>query len=189
MNPAISNLLLMLVMMQVSKRLDWENPDTVLYVRILYVSTTVTTLLIYLYARYKITKKNDLTTLKYLEEPNKLQGETEQKLVTTTVKEYDLTQINSSIKSVFTGLAMTGFMHLYMKYTNPLLMQSLSPLKGALEANIVKIHLFGAKPVGDLARPFKAQSMFGAAGDAAAKNDKQSIEKAETSGKGGIKEE
>ncbi|GMM35666.1 Snd3 protein [Saccharomycopsis crataegensis] len=188
MNPAISNLVLMLVMMQVSKRLDWENPSTILYVRILYVSATVITLSIYLITRQIIINKNDQTTLKYLDEPNKLSGETEKKLVTTTVKQYDIGQINQCIKGVFTGLAMTGFMHLYMKYTNPLLMQSLSPLKGAVEANIVKIHLFGKQPINDLARPFKAASLFGAL-DPNASTDKHSIEKAEVSGKGGVKEE
>lgn len=187
MNAAVSNLALMLIMMQVSKKLDWENPSTILYVRILYVSTTLATLGIYVVTRFLIVKKNDLTTLKYLEEPNMWQGESEQKLVVSTIKEYDLAQINSAIKGVFTGLAMTGFMHIYMGYTNPLLMQSLSPLKSALEANIVKIHLYGKKAVGDLDRPFKAASMFG--GDAKGKTDKQSIEKAEVNGKGGIKEE
>ena len=45
---------------------------------------------------------------------------------------------------------MMSFMHLYMKYTNPLFMQSISSLKSALESNIVKIHLFGVPASGDL---------------------------------------
>ncbi|CDK25960.1 unnamed protein product [Kuraishia capsulata CBS 1993] len=187
MNPAISNLVLMLGMTQVSRKFDWENPNTIFYVRVLYVSCTLAVLLIYLAARFKIVKKNDLTTLKYLEPANALSGQTEPKYVVTTVKDYDLKQIQSSIRGVFTGVAMMGFMHIYMKYTNPLLMQSISPLKGALENNIVKIHLWGSAPVGDLKRPFKAPSMFGGSGDV--KTDKQSIEKAETAGTGGIKEE
>ncbi|GMF82502.1 unnamed protein product [[Candida] boidinii] len=71
-------------------------------------------------------------------------------------------------------------------------MQTISPIKSALEANIVKIHLFGKPATGDLKRPFKAASLFGGLGGAGSsdvKTDKASIEKAETSGAGGIKEE
>jgi hypothetical protein len=190
MNPAISNLVLMLVGMQVSKRLDFENPSTLFYVRLAFIVGQVLTLIIYLYVRFSITQKNDLTTLKYLDPPNKMSGETEPKLVTTTIKDYDLKQIDSAIKGVFTGLAMTGFMHLYMKFANPLVMQSISPVKGALESNIVKIHLFNKPATGDLKRPFKASAGFLSSltgGDI--KTDKSSIEKAETAGTGGVKED
>lgn len=189
MNPAVSNLVLMLVGMQVSKRLDFENPSILFYVRVAFVVGQLLTVLIYLYVRFTIIKKNDLTTLKYLDAPNKLAGESESKLVTTTVKDYDLKQIDSAIKGMFTGLAMTGFMHLYMKFANPLVMQSISPVKGALESNIVKIHLFNSPAVGDLKRPFQAAPSMFSGLTGGAKTDKSSIEKAETAGTGGIKEE
>lgn len=176
----------MLVGMQVSKRLDWENPNTVFYARVGYVSSTLFVLALYLFVRYLITKKNDLTTLKYVEGPNAMLGQTESAVVITTVKDYDLKQIQTSIKGVFTGVAMMGFMHLYMKYTNPLLMQSITPIKSALEANIVKIHLFGKPATGDLKRPFKLASMFGGS---ETKTDKQTVELAEIAGAGGIKED
>ncbi|GAV27521.1 hypothetical protein PMKS-000989 [Pichia membranifaciens] len=190
MNPAVTNLVLMLVAMQVSKKLDFEDPTTLFYVRLAFVVGQSLTLLIYLFVRFTIVKKNDLTTLKYLDAPNKMAGESESKLVTTTVKDYDLKQIDSAIKGVFTGLAMTGFMHLYMKFANPLVMQSISPVKGALESNIVKIHLFNSPAVGDLKRPFKAApSILSGLTGGDVKTDKSSIEKAETAGTGGVKEE
>ncbi|GME84822.1 unnamed protein product [Ambrosiozyma monospora] len=190
-SPAISNLVLMLVMMQVSRKLDFEDPNILLGVRIAYGVGTTLTLLIYLFVRQTIIAKNDLNTLKYLQPPNAMAGETEAKLVTTTVKDYDLQQIHQAIKGVFTGLAMMGFMHLYMGYANPLVMQSISPVKSALESNLVKIHLYGSKATGDLKRPFKAPEGFLSAlnGASSAKTDKASIEKAETAGAGGIKEE
>lgn len=190
MNPAVSNLVLMLVGMQVSKRLDFENPDTLFYVRLAFVTGQTITFLIYMYVRLTIIKKNDLTTLKYLEPANKMAGESQEKFVVTTVKDYDLKQIDASIKGIFTGLAMTGFMHLYMKYANPLVMQSITPVKGALESNMIKIHLFGKPAVGDLKRPFVAPASFLSSftgGDV--KTDKSSIAKAETAGTGGVKED
>jgi hypothetical protein len=82
---------------------------------------------------------------------------------------------------------MMAFMHLYMKYTNPLLIQSILPFKSALEQNIVQIHVFGKPAAGDLKRPFKVASMFGSTGGAA--TDKKSIAEAEKAGTGGVKEE
>lgn len=133
----------------------------------------------------------DLTTLKYVEPANAFGGQEEPKLVTTTIKEYDIKQVNSAIRGVFTGIAMMGFMHIYMKYTNPLLLQSIMPIKSAIEQNIVQIHVFGKPAIGDLKRPFKAASMFGGAGMGGGdiKTDKKTISAAETAGAGGVKEE
>ncbi|SCU82118.1 LADA_0C03114g1_1 [Lachancea dasiensis] len=190
MNPQISNLAIMLVMMQVSRRLDMEDPTIVLYVRIAYATSVALAWTVYQLARNKIVKKNDLTTMKYVAPANAMAGETEGKLQVTTVRDYDLQEVDSAIKSIYTGLAMMGFMHLYMKYTNPLLMQSISPIKSALEHNEVKIHLFGKPAAGDLKRPFKAPSLFGGLGGAPeAKTDKKSIEEAEKAGHGGVKAE
>ncbi|QEU61833.1 Pho88 [Kluyveromyces lactis] len=190
MNAQISNLVIMLIMMQVSRRLDMEDPSIVLYIRIAYVASVAITWSIYQYARAQIVKKNDLTTLKYVAPANPLGGQTEEKLEVTTVRDYDLQQIDSAIKSIYTGLAMMGFMHLYMKYTNPLFMQTISPIKSALEHNEVQIHLFGKPASGDLKRPFKTPSLFGGAGGASEpKTDKKSIETAEKAGNGGVKAE
>ncbi|AOA64894.1 Putative phosphate transport protein [Komagataella phaffii CBS 7435] len=189
MNPAVSNIVLSLVMMQVSRQLDFENESVVFYVRAAYVTTTLIVLGTYLFVRLKIQSKNDLTTLKYVEPANPLSGQSEEQLQITTVKDYDLKQANSAIRSVFTGVAMMGFMHLYMKFTNPLVMQSVSPLKSLFENKIIQIHLLNKPAVGDLKRPFKAAPGLFGQGATDIKTDKQSIDKAEVSGRGGLKEE
>ncbi|EER30515.1 inorganic phosphate transporter PHO88 [Candida tropicalis MYA-3404] len=191
MNPAVSNIVIMLVMMQVAKKLDFEDPDVLFYARAAYITCQVLAFLVYFFVRAKINAKNDLTTLKYVEPANPMSGQTEPRAIVTTVKEYDLQQVNQQIKGMFTGLAMMGFMHIYMKYTNPLVMQSISSLKGALESNIVKIHLFGTPATGDLKRPFKAapgflEALTGAGG---VQTDKASVEAAEVAGAGGIKQD
>ncbi len=84
-------------------------------------------------------------------------GSTEEpKVITTTIHAYDLSQLKALYKSQVMGIAMMAGMHLYMKYTNPLLIQSIIPLKGAFEGNLIKIHLWGKPAEGDLKRPFKA---------------------------------
>jgi hypothetical protein len=88
------------------------------------------------------------------------------------------------------GMAMMAFMHLYMNYTNPLLIQSIIPLKSAFENNMVKIHIFGKPAAGDLKRPFKQPAGFMSAMQGGpAQSDKKAVEAAERSGRGGAKEE
>lgn len=113
----------------------------------------------------------------------------EPKLVTTTVQEYDQTQLGAAYKSQLMGIGMMAFMHLYLNYTNPLLIQSIIPVKGAFEGNLVKVHLFGKPAVGELKRPWKAAGGPFGMGQGETKSDKASIEAAERAGRGGAKEE
>lgn len=56
---------------------------------------------------------------------------------------------------------MMAFLHGYMKFTQPLFIQSLMGLKGVYDAQLVAIHIFGKKAP---ERPFKAApGMFGMA--------------------------
>ena len=113
----------------------------------------------------------------------------EPKLVTTTIQEYDSSQLQSLYKSQMMGVAMMAFMHIYLKYTNPLLIQSIIPLKGAFEGNLIKVHLFGKPAVGELKRPWKAAGGMMGMGAGAPVTDKASVEAAERAGRGGAKEE
>lgn len=130
-----------------------------------------------------------MTTLKYVE-PAPVGSSEEGKLVTTTIQAYDSQQIKQAFRGQLMGVAMMAFMHLYMHYTNPLCVQSIIPLKSALESNLVKIHLYGQPASGDLKRPFKAGGGFMAAMQGgAAQSDKKAVEAAERAGRGGAKEE
>lgn len=113
----------------------------------------------------------------------------EPKLITTTVHAYDTQQLRALYKSQLMGVGMMAVMHLYFKYTNPLLIQSIIPLKSALEGNLVKIHIFGRPASGDLKRPFKAAGGFLSGMQGEVKGDKKSVEAAERSGRGGVKDE
>jgi len=106
------------------------------------------------------------------------------------VHSYDVEQMKSLYKAQMMGLGMMAVMHLYFKYTNPLLIQSIIPLKGAFEGNEVQIHLFGKPAIGDLKRPFKAAAgLMSSLGGAAPAQDKKTIEKTEKAGRGGVKDE
>lgn len=133
-----------------------------------------------------------MTVLKYVE-PAPMGSTEEPKAVTTTVHAYDLSQLRGLFKSQVMGVGMMAVMHLYFKYTNPLLIQSIIPLKGAFEGNLIKVHLLGKPASGDLKRPWKANAgiagMMGGDNAGAVKTDKKSVEAAERAGRGGVKDE
>ncbi|CAH0002065.1 hypothetical protein V2G26_001379 [Clonostachys chloroleuca] len=189
LSPQITNLIIMLGMMQVSKRIPFDDPNTLNIVRGVYLASNVIIALLYLYVQAQISKKNDMTTLKYVE-PAPVGSSEEGKLVTTTIKAYDSQQLKSLFRGQLMGVGMMAFMHIYLKYTNPLLIQSIIPLKSAFESNLVKIHVFGTPAAGDLKRPFKQPAGFmSAMQGGAAQSDKKAVEAAERSGRGGAKEE
>ncbi|KAL8937468.1 MAG: hypothetical protein Q9211_003679 [Gyalolechia sp. 1 TL-2023] len=189
LNPQITNLIIILGMMQVSKKIPFDDPQVLMGVRILYIVSNIVIAGVYLYLQTKINSKKDLTTLKYVE-PAPMGSADEPKLITTTIHSYDSQQLRSLWKSQLMGVGMMGVMHIYFKYTNPLLIQSIIPVKSAFEGNLVKIHLFGQPAIGDLKRPWKAAGgLMGMGGQGEPKADKKSIEQAERAGSGGVKEE
>ena len=130
-----------------------------------------------------------MTTLKYVEPPPMGSSE-EGKLVTTTIHAYDSEQIRAAFRGLLMGVAMMDFMHMYMKYTFPLLIQSIIPIKSALESALVRIYVYGQPAVGDLKRPFKSSGNFmQAMQGGSVQSDKRAVEAAERSGRGGAKEE
>lgn len=79
------------------------------------------------YAQVK--KKNDLTVLKYVNAKNPMvcalvglsnvQSQDPGELVTTTHRDYDLSEISKSMRGIMMGCMMIGVMHFYLGYTNP----------------------------------------------------------------------
>lgn len=187
-SPQVVNIVIILGMMQVSKRVPFDNPDVLNGVRALYIASNLIIAALYVYVQLQINKKKDLTTLKYVE-PAPMGSTEEGKLVTTTVQAYDSGKLKELFRSQLMGVAMMGFMHLYMKYTNPLLIQSIIPLKTAFESNLVKIHIFGQPASGDLKRPFKQSGGLMGGMQGPAQSDKKAVEAAERAGRGGVKDE
>ncbi|KAK3182614.1 phosphate transporter (Pho88) [Lecanicillium sp. MT-2017a] len=189
LNPQITNLVIILGMMQVSKRIPFEDPDVLNIIRAIYIGSNVVIGLVYLYIQSQINKRKDMTTLKYVE-PAPMGSTEEGKLVTTTIHAYDTAQLKQAFRGQLIAIGMMGFMHLYMKYTNPLLIQSIIPVKSLFEGNLAKIHLFGQPAAGDLKRPFKqAAGFMSAMQGGQAQSDKRAVEAAEKAGRGGAKEE
>ncbi|CCM07137.1 uncharacterized protein FIBRA_09473 [Fibroporia radiculosa] len=177
MNGAASNLVISLVAMQAARKIDFNDPQILMFVRIAYVSVQTIILAAYYYTSIKIKQKNDMTVLKYVEPANPMAGKEDGQLVTTTVKDYDLSETSKLIRGALIGVAMMAFMHGYMRYTQPLFVQALMGLKNLYDAKPVAIHILGKPAEGDLKRPFKTGGFMGAAADP--QTDKAAIDQAE----------
>lgn len=214
MNSQLSNILIMLGMMIISRFLDFENKLILNSVRLMYFTSILSSLLMLQLTKWRIQKANNLTVLKYVSKDSnslfdmtsnhELEGSAEfsssgERLHVITIKDYDLTEINSALKSLFNNLMIMLFMHFYLGYTNPLFMQSISPIKSTLENKVVKIMFFNHSDTGYLKRPFKTEPMFGSdrsknknsmmnmISNGDIKTDKKTIETFEKAGNGGIK--
>jgi len=186
MSAQVANLAVSLGAMQLARKIDFENPDTLLYVRIAYVTVQALVLGLYFYTSQKIKAKNDMTVLKYVEPTSPLNPDSGG-LVTTTVRDYDLMETTKSMRGVYMGIAVMTFLHGYLGYTQPLFIQALMGVKGLYDSNMIKIHILGYKATGDLKRPFKAPpGMFGPTGPA---TDAASIKEAEAAEKVAKKDE
>ena len=137
--------------MQVAKRIPFDdNPDYINYARAGYVAVQLLCLAMYYYCSMRVKKANDLTVIKYVNAKNPMSQEPGE-LVTTTNRDYDLAEISKATRGILMGCAMVGFMHLYLGYTNPLVIQSILPLKNALESNMAKLWVWGQPATGDRA--------------------------------------
>jgi len=128
--------------MQASKKIPFEDPTVLNGIRAVYIISNLIIAGIYFYIQTKINAKKgtftvrqctscsdrctDKTTLKYVE-PAAMGSTDEPKLVTTTVQAYDSSKLKEAFRGQLMGVLMMGVMHLYFKYTNPLLIQVSSP--------------------------------------------------------------
>ncbi|KAF7723699.1 hypothetical protein EC973_001740 [Apophysomyces ossiformis] len=160
----VFNLAFVILTMQFAKKIDWEDPNTLMMARLGYYGAQVVVILMAYLLIALIKKKNDTTALRYVEQPSpSFSGPTgEPQTVVTTNMDYDVAQVKKFIQSTATSIAMISLMHWQFKFTQPLLLQAILPVKNLLTHKIALIHLWGDAPEGDLKRPFKAENPFGA---------------------------
>ncbi|WBW71598.1 SRP-independent ER targeting protein Snd3b [Schizosaccharomyces osmophilus] len=156
MNAQVLNLVAALGVMQYSKRLDFEDPQIVYYARAAYVVSNAIIFGIYTIIQTRISSNNDRTPLIYEEPAAPFSGQSAGKHVSTTVKDYDTEQLQKAKKSSMIGVAMMAFMHLYMGYAQPLVLQSILPLISLFTNQLTSIYILGKAAEGSLARPFAA---------------------------------
>ncbi|KAF9994896.1 hypothetical protein BGZ79_000321 [Entomortierella chlamydospora] len=168
--------------MQITNRLDLEDAKTKQLILGVYVASQAVVLLVSLIIKRRIEAKKDTTVLKYLDQPKPLSGE-QPKVVTTTNMAYDLEQNAQAQKQALFGLVFMIFLHFQFGVIRPLVVQSILPVKNALQSKWAQVYLFGKPAEGELKRPWKADNPFaaltGAQDQQTEAEEKAAIKKAE----------
>ncbi|CAO3671589.1 unnamed protein product [Umbelopsis vinacea] len=148
--------------MLLAKKISWDDPETVQMARAAYAIAQLIAIGISYYLILVVKKKNDTTALRYVKpaKPSADGQPSEPTMVITTHKAYDLDQLKQAIRSTVTTAAMFCVIHFYFKVNQPLLIQSIVPVKNALISKEALIHLWGDAAEGPLKRPFKTESPF-----------------------------
>ncbi|CAO3697614.1 unnamed protein product [Rhizopus microsporus] len=162
-NP-LFNVGFLLVSMQLAKKVNWNDPDVLTMARIGYYSAQLLVVAMAYGLITLIRKKNDTTVLTYTPPAKPGFGApapSAPETVTTTIRDYDIDQVKQFIQSTLTSVLIISLMHWQFKFTQPLLMQSIMPIKNFLTHKEALIHLWGDKPEGSLARPFTVDNPLG----------------------------
>lgn len=144
---------------QITKRLNLQNTRTKRTILAIYIATQSIVVAVSYIIQRRVEAKKDTTVLEYYDQPKPFSKE-KPKLITTTHMKYDLDQnAQARMKALVTWAVM---MVLYFKFdvVRPLVVQSILPLKNALESECAQIHLFGKRALGELSRPWKANDPF-----------------------------
>ncbi|KAG9322540.1 hypothetical protein KVV02_003052 [Mortierella alpina] len=173
----IMNMALVMGSMQITNRLDLEDTKTKQLILGAYVTAQAIVLGVSYLIQRRIQAKKDTTVLKYLDTPKPLSGE-QPKLITTTNMAYDLEQNAAAQKQALIGLALMVFLHFQFGVIRPLVVQSILPVKNALQSKFAQVHLFNKPAEGDLRRPWKADNPFAALSGAADEPQSEAAEKA-----------
>ena len=98
-------------MKSIARRLDLDG--YLWQLRGLYLGVHLLLIGVYLYIAQRIRRRNDTTLLKYAEgKPLSSQTGEPPSVFTTTLMQYDLLEVSKAMRGLFTGVAMTLFMHL-----------------------------------------------------------------------------
>ncbi|KAF8928209.1 hypothetical protein BGZ58_009817 [Dissophora ornata] len=173
----IMNMAIVMGSMQITNRLDLEDTKTQQLILGVYVVAQSIVLGISYIIQRRIQSKKDTTVLKYLDQPKAFSGE-EPKLITTTNMAYDLEQNAQAQKQALIGLGVMLFLNYQFGVIRPLVVQSILPVKNALQSKFAQVYLFNKPAEGDLKRPWKADNPFAALSGGHDEKQSEAAEKA-----------
>ncbi|KAJ9450608.1 Inorganic phosphate transport protein PHO88 [Diplonema papillatum] len=130
------------------RMLDFEDPQNLMYLRIVYVTVQSLCWLVMLAIFVSIKLRKDRTVLKVYETTpfgTEVPGD-EQKVVTTTVEQYHTSQLLAMAVSLGASTAIVGFIHLKWALCPPLCMQSMMNPETVYSHQLFSIHILRQDP-------------------------------------------
>lgn len=156
MNQQITTALLVLGVVQLSRKLDLEDPSTINAVRIAYGVSQLLLLAVLYFIKTKIDATPNRTIIEFDDStPSFTQPATQGPKKRMTIQEYDLTEWQNQFKQTLIPLGLIMALHLYGGFTQPLIIQTLLPWKALYSTPLLQIYLLGKPAEGSNARPFK----------------------------------
>jgi len=159
---SFSTLAFVFLVAQLTKNINFSDSNNIFYARTAYVIGQSLILALSLYIRRRILKSNEKGIIKVTESPKPFSTETTPVEQSMTTCEYDLNELSKSIKQTLTSILIIGFLHFKFGYVQPLILQTLIPLKTLFGTPLFQIYILGkSAQLGTLKRPWKAPNPFG----------------------------
>lgn len=170
----VHNAVISMASMYLSRKImkvDYKNPDVLKRVRMVFVSYLIFAQLLYFVLKYLIKRENN--HMEFVTPPESpvssipsLAGNPLVKMIEgfgkktsaapISVRQYDLQQNRELFGSLVNEIIGVAILHMVFKMGTPLLMVPMWGLTNRLKAPLVLIRIFGMKPLGQFARPFKS---------------------------------
>ena len=155
----ISGMALVFGLVQVIKYFDLANPKYALPIRVTYGVVQVVLLAALAYIRSCILKNNEKGSVTVVHPPKPFSDE-EPKSESISIQEYDKRELYKVLQQTVIGAAILIAVHMWLKTLQPLIFQSIIPLKSLFTSNLFQIYILKRKAEGKLERPWKEASPF-----------------------------
>lgn len=161
MNNPMLNMGIMIFSGQIFKRIvDFDRAENVSKFRILFITSQLLQLGFLWFLRHlvltaKASPAEDDKKVVIEHAANPLTGEKARK-ESTSARLYDLGQVTRQIWQQVAWFVVILLLHRFAGAVQPLVMQAVMPWRTLLSSPVVRIRIWGQRPVGSLARPFQA---------------------------------
>ena len=155
----ISGMAMVLGLAQVVKYFDLANAKNAFPIRVTYGVVQILIFLVLAYIRSCILKNKEKGTVTVTSPPKPFSDE-EPKSERISIAEYDMRELNKVLQQTFMSAAILIVVHMWLKSLQPLIFQSIMPLKTLVTSNLFQIYVLKRKAEGSLERPWKEASPF-----------------------------
>jgi hypothetical protein len=159
MSSQITNMLFVLALVQLVKFFDLASPKNATLIRIIYGAAQIAVLATLAFIRSSIIKANLKGSITVNVPAKPFSGE-EDRTETISIKENDSRELNMLLQQTLFSLVMLVVFHLWLKALQPLIFQSILPIKNLITNQLFQIYVLNRKAEGSLERPWKEPNPF-----------------------------
>ncbi|KAI8849760.1 inorganic phosphate transporter Pho88 [Chytridium lagenaria] len=149
------NIVIVVVLMQLTTYFSLDDPMYLNYVRGAYLLTQSIALFTIFIIYLRIQKENDTTELNYTETKVPFSGIEE--TVNSTVMDHDISKVKEVLQQILIAVGIMAYLHFQMGYLRPLILQVVLGLRTLSTSPLFRVYVLGRPTTGDLERPWKSK--------------------------------